>query len=260
MNENYDVKDRVHELKQRTPSIPRLQHLPNHENFDVEFSPTGQVLQTTGYTGDPIVLGSKYFSYDDQGRLILEVEVDGASRCKKTTALESSQKGVQTWISRTPSGEEIGRTVEVFEETRRLSLKTFDRNGQLLREKAFEYAENKLFKSDSRYYASDGRFLERHISTYNSEERITTTFGLTADDKPLGDGRYKYEYDAEGRESKVWTFSEWDNVATAVEIYEYTCDKRGNWIERRAFLRFRSESHWLKKITTRQLKYYPSPE
>jgi hypothetical protein len=206
-----------------------------------------------------VVRRSEYFVYQNQKTLILNVELDDANRCKRITSVEFSDRGVETRITRTPSGEVTSRIVDVFEGTRLLSSTTFDGKGQMGREKTFEYEGNRLFKSDSKYYGPDGHLFELCISSYNSEGRIAKTFGLKADGKPLGDGRYKYEYDTEGRKSKVWS-CEWGDIASSARVYEYTCDERGNWIERRTFDRFRSESSWRKKVTTRKLTYYGSPE
>jgi hypothetical protein len=259
MNEGYEIKERVHKLEQRAPSIPRLEHLRDHKNFDVEFSPSGKVLQITNYTGALVVHSREYFIYDE-ATLALSVELAAAYRCKGITCLESCDKGRKTWVTRAPLGLVISRTVELFDGDHLLSFKSFGGDGLLKREKTFEYVENKLLTSESKYYGIDGSLAERWISHYNSDGRIAKSFGLKLDGEPLGDGRYKFEYDSEGRESRVWSFNEWDDVATSVRTYEYTCDQRGNWIERRAFNQFRSDSHWQKKITTRKLTYYPSPE
>jgi hypothetical protein len=260
MNENYEIKVGVHKLEQRTPSIPRLKHLRDHKNFDIEFSPSGKVLQVTNYTGALIVHSREYLLYDDQLTLALSVELDAAYRCKKITSLESFDKGVKTWITRTTLGQETNRAIELFDDGRLLSVKSFDGDGHLKIEKTFEYAENKLAKCDSNYYGIGGSLAECWISHYNSDGRIADTFGLKPNGEPLGDGRYKFEYDSEGRESKVWSFNEWDDVATSVKTYEYECDQRGNWIERRALNQSRSDSYWRTEITTRKLTYYPSPE
>jgi hypothetical protein len=49
INDKYDVKGRVHKLEQRKVWNVGLEHLPNPDSFDVEFSPSGQVLRKTTY-------------------------------------------------------------------------------------------------------------------------------------------------------------------------------------------------------------------
>jgi len=134
----------------------------------------------------------------------------------------------------------------------------YDHNDQLKRAKSFQYVEIKLHSSDSRYYLPDGTLYEQWISGYDSQGRIASTYGLNAEGKPLGDGKYTYEYDAEGRKSRVWSFNDLaeNDVANAVTVYEYETDEVGNWIERREFHRSRSDSHWSNKVSTRKLTYY----
>ncbi len=85
------------------------------------------------------------------------------------------------------------------------------------------------------------------------------TYGLNGDAKPLGDGKYKYEYDSKGRTSRVWTFNDFvpDGPASGLRIYEYETDEAGNWVERRDFYQSRGDSTWSMKTTTRRLTYYP---
>jgi len=113
-------------------------------------------------------------------------------------------------------------------------------------------------KSESLYYLLDGTVCEHWLADYDSEERIHKTYGLKADGSPLGDGKYLYEYDQEGRRSKIWTFNEFghDNIATNVTIYEYVNDDIGNWLERHEYHLWRDDSYQSKRLTTRTLTYY----
>jgi len=100
---------------------------------------------------------------------------------------------------------------------------------------------------------------EQCLSAYDSEGRIAETYGLDRDAEPLGDGKYKFEYDSEGRTSRIWTFDDLapDGHASGLKIYEYATDEAGNWIERRDFHQSRNDSKWSMKTTTRKLEYYP---
>ena len=258
MNEYYEVKGRVTKLEQRSPCSSRIEDLANYDNYDVEFSPAGQVLKKILYTGAMNVQRAEYFTYDDSGKLVLTTELDGTDRCIQISSVENPLKRAQTiWVNRAPSGKVTGRTVSVYEEDLLVSFTAYVGEDQLQRQKTFEYAGLKLLRSDSKYFGRDGAVNERWLSSYDSEGRIKETYGLKADGKPLGDGRYTYEYDGEGRKRRVWSFNEWDNSASSVRVYEYICDERGNWIERHAFQRFRSDSDWRRTITTRKLAYYP---
>src|SRR5215472_4245923 len=80
MNENYGLKGPVHTLEQRRPWKYGLEHLPNLESFDVEFSPAGQVLRQTNYTNAEGVYRTSHFVYDNTGKLIRAVEFDGRGK------------------------------------------------------------------------------------------------------------------------------------------------------------------------------------
>src|SRR5256885_14172285 len=49
MKDKYDIKGRVHKLEQRKVWNIGLEHLPNRDSLDVEFSPSGQILRLTTY-------------------------------------------------------------------------------------------------------------------------------------------------------------------------------------------------------------------
>jgi hypothetical protein len=84
-----------------------------------------------------------------------------------------------------------------------LSTSSFDNENRRRRVKTFEYSGGRLVKSDSLYYLSDGTAYERWLVDYDSDGRIHKTYGLKADGSPLGDGKYVYEYDQQGRRSKT---------------------------------------------------------
>jgi hypothetical protein len=259
MNEYYGVKGPVHTLKQRKLWNIGLEHLPNHESFDVEFSSSGHVLRITDYSMGAIAIGSEHFDYDGFGKLIRCVEIDASGRetCSSDFVHESQESRLV--IKRKPSGEVVSRIVEAYEGNLLLSHAMYDEKDRLKREKTFQYDGNKLTKSDSRYYLPDGTLCEQCISGYDSKGRIARTYCLKADGTPLGDGKYIYEYDDEGRLGKVWSFNEFadEDRANAVTSYEYETDEFGNWVERREFHQSRGYSHWSKRITTRKLAYYP---
>jgi hypothetical protein len=140
------------------------------------------------------------------------------------------------------------------------SIKTQLANGCPVVEKEFEYSGDVQVRALSRYYGMNGNLASQWVSLYDSNGRVTETWGLTAEGKPLGDGRYKYEYDEQGRESRVFSFNDWDteNIPNTVSVYEYLYDQLGNWIERRKHHRFRSDSQWRTSVTTRKIKYWAS--
>jgi hypothetical protein len=101
--------------------------------------------------------------------------------------------------------------------------------------------------------------VEQWLSSYDAAGRIVETYGLSGNGKPLGDGKYKYEYDSEGRTSRVWTFN--DTVsgqpATGIKICEYEMDESENWVARREFHQSRGDSTWKMMTTSRKFTYYP---
>jgi hypothetical protein len=140
-----------------------------------------------------------------------------------------------------------------------VSSATVDAKGAAIRQENFEYVGCTLAKSVCRYYGPNGTLGETWISHYGAQGRLVETFGLAAKGDPLGDGRYRHEYDADGRKIKTWSFNDLshDKVPNAVTVVEYESDEIGNWVERHAFSRFRSHSRWTEKITNRKLTYSP---
>ena len=259
MNEDYGVRGLVHRLEQRKPCVPGLEHLPDHNSFDVEFSASGLVVHLTQYTGAGNVFRSECYSYDESGKLARSLEFDSAESEAGTTKYDHDGDGKRIgWTKRDKSGVVTGRGVEEYAGKVLVSIVSFRANDVVVRRKTFEYSDNKLVQSVSTYYGPKGEITERWLSSYDSERRIAETFGLKSDDTPLGDGRYVYEYDKEGRESRVLSLNEFgdDNEPNHITRFAYKCDLHGNWIERYEFSRFRSDPNWRKTVTTRKLTYY----
>jgi hypothetical protein len=259
MNDKYGVKGSVHKLEQRRSWKYGLKHLPNDESFDIEFSPSGQALQITKYNGEETVIGSERFDYNDSGKIIRSLAFDSEGVEKHNTEFAYPSEESRVAVTRNSSGKVTSQVIEVYKESRLLSFAVFDGKNQRKREKTFQYLENRLFKSNSRFYLPDGSLYEQWMSSYDSEGRLAGTFGLKPDGEPLGDGKYSYEYDIEGRLARVWSFNDLgdDMLANGVKVYEYSSDSRGNWVERREFHQFRGDSEWSNRITTRNFTYYP---
>lgn len=261
MNENYELKGCVRRLEQRRqskPLTPRIDKSRDFESFDVEFSPIGQVQNLTTYTRTGAVDGSERHIYDEMGNLISIVAFDGGGVQTTTTEFEydKEQRRVE-WIVRDFSAALLRRGTDQYFGDLLISLATFRPDGLPIALKTFEYAEKRLLKSVSQFYGFDGRLSERWISAYDSAGRLIETFGLKEDGKPLGDGRYMYEYDKEGRKYRVSSFNEGshDDTPNVVSDFVYKCDEQGNWIERREYRRLRSESHRRETLSTRKLVY-----
>lgn len=258
MNEKYDVKGRVHTLAQRKARNIGLEHLPNRDSFDVEFSPSGQVLRLTIYNMAGAVMRSEHFVYNDSGKISRSLEFDSTGCQTHSNDFVHQTQGNRVITITETEGKFAGRTVDVYEGNLLLSFASYDGDNLLCKEKTFQYAGSGLQTSDSRYYLPDGTLVEQWLSSYDSEGRIAETYGLNGDGKPLGDGKYKYEYDSEGRTSRVWTFNDLvpDEPASGITIYEYETDESGNWTARREFYQSRGDSTWSMKTTTRKLTYY----
>jgi hypothetical protein len=264
MNEKYAVKGCVRRLEQRKQ---RKQLRDNPDplsqtldlwSFDVEFSLSGKVLQKTSYTYGGAVYRSTRFEYDEAERLIRTTNFASTGVGLASSELAYTD-GKCTWINRDATGVVTSRGVDEYNGEHLTLMSSFDDHDRPKTVKSFEYLDNKLAKSDSRYFLPDGTWYERWLTDYDSQGRVLRTHGLKADGSPLGDGKYLHEYDEEGRLSKLWTFSEFDddNIASNVTIYQYVNDERGNWIERCEFHLWRNDSYQSKTTTTRMLTYYP---
>jgi hypothetical protein len=118
----------------------------------------------TNYQMATTTIGSEHFDYDSFGAPIrcVEFDVSGRETFSSDFVYESQEsRGVIKCI---PSGKLIKRIVEVYEGILLPSLPTYDEDDRLIRERTFQYAGNKLTKSDSRYYLPDGTLCEQRIS------------------------------------------------------------------------------------------------
>jgi hypothetical protein len=260
MDEKYGIKGSVHKLEQRKQRISDsdpLYKTPNISDYDLEFSPTGQVLEKTSYTYGGAVYQSMRYEYDDAGRVVRRRTFDSTGAEMALSELVYSQAKC-SWVNRDAAGTITSRGLDEYKGENLVLASSYDPQDKRRTLKTFDYSSNRLTSSDSRYFLPDGTLYERWLSDYDSEGRIIRTHGLKADGSPLGDGKYSYEYNDEGRKSKVWTFNEFDDdeVASGVTIYEYLNDERGNWIERREFHMWRNDSYQSKTITSRNLTYF----
>jgi hypothetical protein len=172
MNDKYDVKGRARLLEQRKDWNVGLEQLPNYDSFDVEFSPSGQVLRLTTYNMAGAVIRSNRFTYNDSGKISGSVEFDSAGRQIHGTGFVHQEEADRVITTSDTDGKFAGRTVEVFERSLLLSSASYDDNNRLKREKTFRYADGRLQTSDSRYYLSDGTLSEQWLSSYDSEGRV----------------------------------------------------------------------------------------
>jgi hypothetical protein len=259
MIENYDVKGSVHTLEQRRPWNYGLDHLPNRQSFDLEFSPTGQILKHTSYTNSEGIYRSSRFTYDGRGRLTRIVEFDDAGKEPRVSNFAYSLRK-RTCTTRNAAGIVTGLDVDEYDENKLLTLLgTYDADGKPKRLKSFKYSDGKIVEAVSKFYVPDGSLIEISISRFDSLGRIIEAFGLKPDGKPTGDGRYVYEYDGEGRKQKILSYNDLDDtdVPNSIRGLAYKCDEHGNWTERSEYYRSRSDSDWTKRMTTRKLTYYP---
>jgi hypothetical protein len=259
MNENYDVRGCVRTIEQRRPGTRALKHLPDHWNFDIEFFPSGQVLQRTTYTGSLDVQRFERFFYDSAGQLTHSVELDAQGTETSSTEFAYDPTGTRLGsITRNSSGVTIRRSIEEYAGDVLVSYVAVRGDGSLIRRSTFEHVGGRLLKSTSVYFDGEGKEAERCISSYDSDRRLVETFGLKPDGTPLGDGRYRYQYDDRGRLLKVLSFNDFasDDTPNHVKRFAYSEDERGNWTERSEYSQFKSESTWRETITTRKLSYY----
>jgi len=257
MNDKYEVKGGVRALQQRKSWKGGLDHLPNLDSFDIEFSPTGKVLLQTDYTHATVVYGSSRFIYDGTDRLIQTLEFDGMDAQVAASEYQYFENTV-VWTTRDATGAHIRSGVEKYAGKLLTHLETYDANGRIKRLKLFEYVEGKLSKAVSRYYGSEGSLSEISISHFDSLGRVVEAFGLTPDGEPNGDGRYTYEYDDEGRKHRILSYNDLadSQIPNSVKQFVYECDEQGNWTKRCEYFRFRTHAEWTKMITTRELTYY----
>jgi hypothetical protein len=93
MNDKYEVKGRVRRLEQRKNWNLGLEHLPNRDSFDVEFSPSGQILRLTTYNMAGAVIGSEEFVYSTLGEIARSLEFDSAGQQTHSTCFVHQSEG-----------------------------------------------------------------------------------------------------------------------------------------------------------------------
>ncbi|HXP68395.1 MAG TPA: hypothetical protein VOA88_03850 [Candidatus Dormibacteraeota bacterium] len=262
MNENYEVEGRVRRLRQRReyrPITPEIDRHRDLESFDIEFSPEGLVQELTAYNYLGELDCREVCSYDVEQRLTGTLKYDSRGNLAAVMSYEYSDGGGRAeWSERSIAGNLLASGVEEYRGKDLISIARFRANGLLFLQKKFEYAEERLAKSVSVYYRVEGGVGERSISTYDSNGRLAETYGLTPDGDALGDGLYRYEYDAEGRKSRVLSFNDFSesDIPNHISEFIYRCDENGNWIERRELSAFESDDCWNERVTLREILYY----
>ena len=261
-NEDYDVKGRVHLLQQRRIRSfdSDIADRPDFGSFDVEFTPTGQVQLETRYTYSRNIFRSTRFLYDEAQREIRSIELD-QSGLEKTIYEYSYPEGRCLWTSRDAKGIVTSRGTEEYDDACLTSSVTYDGSGQITHLSSYEYKDGKLLKKVSKY-CDRGEPYEICISHFDALGRVAEAYGLTPNGKPIGDGRYTFEYDEEGRKVKVLSYNDWSdtNIPNHISHFTYTCDGHGNWVERNEYSRWRDDTDWKRYQTTRTLSYYPASE
>jgi len=208
------------------------------------------------YTYGGTVFRSTQFEYDTVGRLTQTEDFDATGAKIGASEYIYSEDRCER-IDRGEAGIVTGRVPEEYDGKHLIRISSFDNRNTPRRIKTLKYSDNRLVKSESRYYGANGDLYELSITDYDSKGRVSSSYGLKADGSPLGDGKYRYEYDERGRRAKVWTYNEFDGSDTpsGVSIYEYTDDEHGNWIEQRERRLWRNDSYESKRIVTRKLTY-----
>ena len=263
MNENYKVKGRVHTLRQRReyqPITPEIDRHRDFESFDVQFSPEGLVQAFTAYTNLGTFDGRERYIRDRERRLIRTLNYDSSGGLASVVSYEYADGGHAEWKEHSVAGDLLRNGVDEYRGKELISIARFRSNGLLAFQKRFEYAEERLVKSVSLYYSISGNLAERWISSYGSNGRIAETYGLKPDGDALGDGMYRYEYDAEGRKSRILSFNDCSDshLPNRISEFIYRCDEKGDWIERKELSAFESDDCWRESLTSRELVYYPS--
>jgi hypothetical protein len=261
MNENYEVKGRVRILRQRReyrPITPEIDRHQDRETFDIEFSRDGLVQELTAYKYLGELDCREVCSYDLDQRLIHTLKYDsGGDLTAVMKYVYSNRGGRAEWSERSVSGDLLASGVDEYRGKELISIARFRANGLLVFQKKFEYAEERLVRSVSIYYGFEGGVGERWISTYGSNGRLAETYGLKPDGDALGDGLYRYEYDAAGRKSRVLSFNDFSesDISNHISEFIYRCDENGNWIERRELSAFESDDCWNERVTLREILY-----
>jgi hypothetical protein len=247
----------VHWLKQRRKPKFEFENRIDFYTFDTEYSPSKKILQRIEFLDSGDVSRTTRYTYAANGNLLRTIGRDLSGKELSSSDFEHLP-GKVICTTRDPSGSITRQNIDEYDGNRLVVVGTYGGDGAPRRIKRFEYENEKVRRAESRYFGFTGELAEVWTENYDSSERLIETYGLKPDGSPLGDGRYVHEYDAMGREFRVWSFNDFDEggEASSVTQYEYTVDEHGNWTECRQFFRSRSDSHWSRTLTTRNLIYY----
>lgn len=260
MHEYHDLLGRVSTLEQRSDEkhrIPELSHIPDHQSFDVELSASRLVLLLVTRTHSGAVHHSTRFFYGDAGELKRSVRKDAAGAETESTELSRESEGKRAWATRNVDGHLIASGIDEYVSGLLVCTTSFQGEALSTR-RTIGYVDRRPVKRISEFYGSNGELAETSIAKFDQEGRVSEAFGLKPDGRPLGDGRYVYEYDSAGRKYRVLSFDDMadENVPNHIRGFTYVCDEVGNWIERREYGRFRSDDRWRESVITRKLTYY----
>ena len=252
-----ELQGDVHWLKQRRKPKFEFENRIDFYSFDIEYSPSKQILQRIEFLDSGDVSRTTLYTYAPNGKLLCTMDRDPLGNELSSSDVEYLP-GKVICTTRDSSGCVTRKNIDEYDGDRLVVVGTYGPDGAPRRIKRFEYENEKVRRAESRYFGFTGELAEVCTENYDSSERLIETYGLKPDGSPLGDGRYVYEYDAMGREFRVWTFNDFDKSGEATSLHqnEYTVDQHGNWTECREFFRSRSDSRWYKNVTTRNLTYY----
>lgn len=260
MHEFDDLQGRVRTLEQRGDGkhrIPELSNLPDHQSFDIEFGPSKLVILLVTRTHSGAVHHSKRFFYGDSGELKRTVRKDASGAETESNELSRETGGKRAWATRKIDGHLIASGIDEYVSGLLVCASSF-RGEALSTRRTIEYVDRKPVQRMSEFYGFTGELAEKSITKFDIKGRIVETFGLKPDGRPLGDGKYVYEYDSAGRKHRVLSFDDIadENIPNRISGFTYVCDEEGNWIERREFSRGRSDDRWRVSVTERKLAYH----
>jgi hypothetical protein len=261
MLRTFQLKGRVRNLKQRRQHNLNFDTIDPQdvESFDLEFSPMGQLVRETQYTFRGSVHRTDCLDYDEAGKHVRTISYDSFGREADVTDHDYDESGKSiTSTTHDIKRRVFRRSVYLYSGERLSTELIYEANVALRRQKDYRYEGGKLSQTVSRYFNPDGTVREEQIASFGGEGRILFAYGLTASGKPLGDGKYLYEYDAEGRESRRIALDEFDaeKPAKCEEVSDYSSDELGNWVRRCSRSKWLGDSDWTETITLRTIEYY----
>lgn len=260
MNEGNPLVGKVKRIEQRSerPALG-LDHLPDLESFDCNLSPSGNVLSKTSYTRGGAVYRVENYHYDERERLVrIEQHKAGGSLVSVTT-LQHDESGREIgWTEHDSDGKVVRRGTKTYSEGGLSKEETFEADGRLIRKRSFYWSEAQLSHSIVEYYGANWECGERWMESYDETGRLLETYGLQADNSPLGDGRYTYEYDSSSRVWKVRSFNDLsqNEEPDSLRVFEYETDPNGNVIEKRVYHHSRGDEHWTGRLIQRAIQFY----